>query len=279
MQREDGTRIDARGAHWSSFSWGCSKRDPTIADTTRNNYPIQFGADWIGAYPLRKDLYNYGNCPDPQPTTLYLIGGVIEGTQPLKTTWVQSKAANGGGVTLNALYSVIDGMRIHNIHDPFVPLQGNNFTIKNCWVSYSRDDAIENDGFAAGFGHFWKQGDPRNPKIELVNNVFFIPRPFPGCEAKRYNVIPEGLVHAEGNVVVWMGDGDYPFSHEGFEVLGGFEGMSYWEKAKAAWIARHPKVSRVKGDPGYDPVVHGKAEPPPSELLESFHEAGGKFDS
>lgn len=335
MEWEDGTKIDARDAHWSSFGWGREIHDPKVNDTTRNGYPIQIGADWIGAYPIRRDLYNYGNCPDPRPTRLYLIGGVIEGTQPLGATWIQSKAANGGGITLNAMNSVIDGMRIHNIHDPFVPLQGNNFTIQNCWVSFSRDDAIENDGFAAGlvedclfedtycfysarntrpdsgkqaeapgggrrsvvsfqnnliglgnlpgansagkvakdsnayipgFGHFWKQGDPRNPKIVLVNNMFFIPKPYPGCTPGRYDVMPQGLKHAEGNIVIWMGEGEYPFRHKGFKVLKGAEGMAYWEKARADWIARHPKVPRVKGDPGYDSEKHGAAEPPPPEL-------------
>jgi hypothetical protein len=358
MAWQDGTRIDARGAHWSSFSWGREFRHPTVNETTRNNYPIQLGADWVGAYPVRKDLYNDGRCPPPRPEKLYFIGGVIEGTQPLSATWKESKAANGGGITLNALDSVIDGMRIHNIHDPFVPLEGNNFTIKNCWVSYSRDDAIENDGFAAGlvddclfddtycfysarntaggagrtttpidprtgrhhgergaqaeapgggakgrvriqnslialgnhpgansvagdtgrpndrgtamiagFGHFWKQGDSRNPAVDLINNVFYIPRPFPGCKPNRYDVMPKPAGKIEGNIVIWMGDGEYPFKHPGFKVLSGKEGQAYWDKAKADWIARHPKVPRVKGDPGYDPKKHGAAEPPPAELV------------
>ena len=359
MSWADGTKIDARGVLWSSFSWGRDIRHATVNDTTRNNYPIQLGADWGGgAYPVRQDLYNDGRCPPPRPENVYWIGGTLEGTQPLSTTWKESKAANGGGITFNVLNAVIDGMRIHNIHDPFVPLEGNNFTIKNCWISYSRDDAIENDGFAAGviddclfddtycfysarntaggagrasspidprtgkhkgdrgaqpeapgggakgrvriqnsliglgnhpgansvtndtkqdnrrgtamvagFGHFWKQGDSRNPTVDLIGNVFYIPKPFPGCHPARYDVLPKPAGKIEGNVVVWMGDGEYPFKHPGFKILSGPEGQAYWNKAKADWIARHPQVGRVKGDPGYDASKHGAAEAPPSELL------------
>ncbi len=330
---ENDLKIDARGAHWSSHSWGLEGRHPTINDTALNNYPIQLGADWVGAYPVRYDLYNYGRCPPPQKTRISFIGGVIEGTQPLESSWQESKAANGGGITLNALNSVIDGVRMHNLHDPIVPLEGNAFTLKNSWISFSRDDAIENDGFASGWvedclfedtycfysarntrpdsrkqaeapgggkdsvvvfrdnliglgnlpgansmatelgetyhntpglGHFWKQSDPRNPNIELVNNIFYIPKPHPAQNPHRYSVVPQGLVHAEGNIVVWMGEGVYPFPHPGFKVISGPEGQAFWEQARADWIARHPKVGRVEGDPGYDPEIHGKAVAPPA---------------
>ena len=36
------------------------------------------------------------------------------------------------------------------LHDPIVPLGGNNFTLKNSWITHSRDDAIKNDAFAVG---------------------------------------------------------------------------------------------------------------------------------
>jgi hypothetical protein len=348
MTWEDGTIIDARGARWATFSWGVKSRheNPTPNLTTRNNYPIVLGADWGGkAWPHRIDLYNFGLCPAPQPNTLYWLGGVIEGTHPLDTTWHESKSANGAGITLNALNSTIDGMRIHNVHDPIVPLEGNNFTLRNSWISWSLDDAVENDGFAAGLiddclfdgffvfysarntrpdsgrqaeapgggkgsvvriqncligaggpygpgttrediargdpaslsiGQFWKQSDrdangvDRNPTIELINNIFYIPRNFIGPRASRYDVMPRPAGRMEGNIIIWMGDGDYPFDYEGkgFTLLKGREGQEYWEKAKRDWIARHPKVPRVKGDPGYDPVIHGEVEPAPDGLPE-----------
>lgn len=346
MEWAEGTVIDARNARWATFSWGVTSRheNPTPNYTTQNNYPIVLGADWGGkAWPYRIDLYNFGNCPEPQPTSLYWMGGVIEGTNPLDSTWRESKAANGAGITLNALDSTIDGMRIHNVHDPIVPLEGNNFTIKNCWITWTHDDVIENDGFAAGLiddclfdeffvfysgrntrpdsgeqaeapgggkgstvriqnsliraggpygpsitredlaggkmpsegvGQFWKVNDrdangvDRNPTVDLINNVFFIPKEYEGARTSRCDVMPKPAGRIEGNIIIWMGDGDYPFDYEGkgFTILRGQEGLDYWETAKRDWIARHPKVPRVKGDPGYDAGIHGEAEPPPAEL-------------
>lgn len=75
MKWEEGTKLDARNARWASYSWGKSMKHPTVSDTTRNNYPIQLGANWIGAYPVRNDLYNYGKCPAPVRAKLCVIGG------------------------------------------------------------------------------------------------------------------------------------------------------------------------------------------------------------
>lgn len=337
MSWEDGTVIDARDAHWLSHMWGIDVRHPSVNETAKNNYPIQLGADWVGAYPVRVDLYNFGLCPPPVEASLYWLGGVIEGTAPLETTWSESKASNGGGITLNALNSTIDGVRMHNLHDPIVPLAGNNFTVRNCWISYTRDDAIENDGFAAGliedclfdgtfvfysarntmanagkqceapgggsdsvvrihrnlialqklpgsfqssrvtdtrtpggvrvrdlpgWGQFWKQSDrdarghDRNPKIEIVGNIFYIPKPPAGMDKRYYDPMPHGCSKSEDNVVIWMGDGKFPFQHKGFKVLSGAEGQAYWDAAKSRWIDAHPQVARVTGDPGYDPSQH-----------------------
>ncbi|MBD3287682.1 hypothetical protein GF337_02660, partial [candidate division KSB1 bacterium] len=83
---EDGTIIDARNARWKSYMYCNAPRDSTCNDTAKNPYPIQLGADWKGAYPVRLDLYNWGNCPPPQETRLYWLGGIIEGTAPLDAT-------------------------------------------------------------------------------------------------------------------------------------------------------------------------------------------------
>lgn len=96
------------------------------------------------------DLYNYGLCPEPPAQKIYWLGGVIEGTAPLDISWGESKNNNGAGITLNAIGHVLDGIRMHNLHDPYVPLAGNDFTLTNSWITHSRDDAIENDAFAAG---------------------------------------------------------------------------------------------------------------------------------
>ncbi len=75
MSWENDLKIDARGAHWSSHSWGMAGRHPTVNDTALNNYPIQLGADWVGAYPVRYSHYNYGRCAPPQKTRISLLRG------------------------------------------------------------------------------------------------------------------------------------------------------------------------------------------------------------
>jgi hypothetical protein len=313
MEWEDGTIIDARKAAWKSYLYCTAPRDSTCNDSAKNPYPIQLGADWRGAYPVRLDLYNYGNCPPPQKTTIYWLGGIIEGTAPLNATWREIKASNGAGITLNALNSTIDGVRMYNLHDPILPLEGNNFVIKNCWISYARDDAIENDAFASGliddclfdgcfvfysarnpkknsgpqpvapgggaeglvkihhclirmqvqpggdtrydrsvmaYQNVWKENDQRQPRIELVKNIFLLEKPHPGVRKMKTNVVPGILTEAQGNIVIWLGEGDYPHPlPDGFEVLTGEKGLSYWQKAKHQWIQNHPKVPRLAGDP------------------------------
>jgi hypothetical protein len=69
---------------------------------------------------------------------------------PLDVSWRASKLNNGGGLTANAIGCVVDGVRIHNTHDAFIPLEGGDFVFTHCWVTHTRDDAIENDAFAGG---------------------------------------------------------------------------------------------------------------------------------
>lgn len=308
-----GTVIDAISAKWDSYMY-CRNRE-TCNQEAKNNYPIQIGADWNGAPPSRISLYDRGTCPPPGPQLLW-YGGVVNGTAPMGCTWHESKNSNGGGITLNALKSVVDGIRIHNTHDPIVPLEGGNFVYKNCWISYARDDAIENDAFANGlfedclfdgvycfysarnprkpgrdpqamaptggpnsvvkfhncliwlqnmprpgwggsngYGHVWKQSDSRGPKIELVNNIFYIEKPADGCASNRYDVTPQGLVKSEGNTVIFLGD-KYPFNPKGFKVINdNAEGKALWQKARQDWIERHPYVGRVDGDPPAKPFI------------------------
>ncbi|MBD3290471.1 hypothetical protein GF337_16830 [candidate division KSB1 bacterium] len=66
----------------------------------------------------------------------------------------------------------------------------------------------------------------------------------------KSNVVPGKLKHAEGNIVIWLGDGNYPHElPEGFTVMTGDEGRQFWERAKKDWIKRHPKVARLENDP------------------------------
>src|SRR6185503_13161570 len=45
---------------------------------------------------------------------------------------------------------VIDGLRVDNVTDGIRPRPGDGFTVRNAWLSYVRDDCIENDYMSGG---------------------------------------------------------------------------------------------------------------------------------
>jgi hypothetical protein len=143
---DEGTRFDARGGVWTSIMNGFDDRQGLV--------PIQLGADWGTNIDDagRRDLWASRFNTPPQPTTFCFYGGTIVGTQPLTATWGETKRLGGGAaITINgASGSVIEGVRIHNHHDALVPYRNDGFVFRGNWVSYNRDDCIENDGNAEG---------------------------------------------------------------------------------------------------------------------------------
>ncbi len=140
-----GARFDARGGRWTSLMDGDVRR--------RGLSPIQIGVDWgtniDGAG--RRDLWSAPYNTPPQSTPFCFYGGTIVGTQPENATWAETKARGGGyAITINGRGGVVEGVRIHNSHDAFVPYRADGFVFRGNWVSYNRDDCIENDGHAEG---------------------------------------------------------------------------------------------------------------------------------
>lgn len=124
---EEGTRFDARGEIFTSQS--------LIADGTKSKYPIDIRA--LGERQC-------------------WAGGLVQATDDLNATWADRKAAASTGIMSQEANIVIDGARIHNAHDAIRPAWSKDgaatvgFTIRNSWVSYNRDDCIENDWHAGG---------------------------------------------------------------------------------------------------------------------------------
>ena len=139
---EPGTSFDARGASWSAYLM-----PPPEARTC---YPVQIGADWVDCPPARVDLYDDATLsPDPGPP-MCLSGGTIVGKQPASASWHDVKKSANAAVTVNAVGAIVEGMRIHNVEDAFLPLKSPDFVIRGNWVTYNRDDCIENDAYAGG---------------------------------------------------------------------------------------------------------------------------------
>jgi hypothetical protein len=144
----DQARFDARGGHWTSLMNGYE------ADGDRDNTaPVQFGLDWGTNIDGngRRDLWAAEYDTAPQDDPMCFSGGVIIGTQPENATWGETKRQGGGyAISINGKGAIVERVRIHNHHDGLVPYRSDGFVLRDSWMSYMRDDCIENDGHAEG---------------------------------------------------------------------------------------------------------------------------------
>jgi hypothetical protein len=132
------TKLDARGGVWNMQNYG------TAPGNQR--------------YPLR-----------PSGTNLCVAGARVEGTNPLDVGWMAAYCIGGhnkGNKCGNAAAlsfgrdrdsddSIVDGVRLHNVWDGIRPsgnkgIDADNFAIRNVWMSWVRDDAVENDSYYNG---------------------------------------------------------------------------------------------------------------------------------
>jgi hypothetical protein len=117
----------------------------------------------------------------------------------LNITWFQSKANNSAGVIAwldngGPGELIFDGLRIYNSHDGIRPRRNTDsfWTIRNSWITYNRDDCIENDHFASGLvddslfdGCYWflssrNTGDNPNSNVVTVQNSLIRIQQMPG---------------------------------------------------------------------------------------------------
>lgn len=125
---ENGTRLDARGDVFTSETF------PSI----------------IAQYPVDIRVW------DGRLVTECWVGGAILSTNPLDITWRDSKNGKGDGIGSHNVSLIVDGARVHNAHDGFAfwTRDGGRpeiyWQIRNSWVTYNRDDCIENDFYFGG---------------------------------------------------------------------------------------------------------------------------------
>jgi hypothetical protein len=111
------------------------------------------------SYPFTS-LYPFGLGKTTAPTNVCVLGGLVRGRQPRTLTWQQMKTHYDGDalrIAGNDWY-IIDGLRVDNVEDGVAPRgtdevypkDGDGFVLRNLYMTYIRDDCVENDDIAGG---------------------------------------------------------------------------------------------------------------------------------
>jgi len=79
-----------------------------------------------------------------------IVGGAVLGQYDRTWTWDQMHTINNAGIAFNNSAFTIDGLRVDNVEDGIRPQPGTGFTVRNAWLSYVRDDCVENDHVQPG---------------------------------------------------------------------------------------------------------------------------------
>jgi myo-inositol-hexaphosphate 3-phosphohydrolase len=79
-----------------------------------------------------------------------ITGGSVLGQYDRTWSWDRMHDMNNAGLAFENPGAIIDGIRIENVTDGIRPRPGGGFTIRNAWLSYIRDDCIENDHLQGG---------------------------------------------------------------------------------------------------------------------------------
>ena len=86
-----------------------------------------------------------------EPTGLCVVGWTTVGQQPRTLTWEEMHDdIEGSALRVYASDYVVDGLRADNVEDGFDPRGGEGFELRNAWMTYVRDDCVENDERRAG---------------------------------------------------------------------------------------------------------------------------------
>jgi hypothetical protein len=103
-------------------------------------------------YPLAFGEARHGRSTGPPAERLCVVGGKVVGRQPRSLTWQQVKHQHDGDalrIVAGGWY-VVDGLRADNVEDGVSPF-GDGFVGRNLYLTYIRDDCIENDAISGGY--------------------------------------------------------------------------------------------------------------------------------
>ncbi len=294
----DGERIDARTAFWQM------QTDPDIGCAISSQINTRISLE---------------------TSTICWAGGIIDGTNDLDATWAEMHSPNTAAMISKEGKTIWDGVRIDNVGDGIRPWHRSSdgdglreFEVRNVWMTYVRDNCVENDNFAPGliddslFDGCYQFLSMRNPGadgvladtvtiqnslirleeqpgpngtshdaeghaglfkfenssngIVLTDNVFLVEackvNPSTGKDCAHQSTLddlgfqdsqtwtPSKLISCSGNVIVWLGGGDYPGTLPADEdCVTVTTDITVWNNARTRWINTHPRVERLSTDP------------------------------
>jgi hypothetical protein len=81
--------------------------------------------------------------------TICFSGGIELGNYDRSLTWDEMHSLNNAGLRFENAAFTVENIRIDNVTDGIRPIAG-PFTIRGAWLSYIRDDCVENDHVQPG---------------------------------------------------------------------------------------------------------------------------------
>jgi hypothetical protein len=76
-------------------------------------------------------------------------GGTVRGGYDRGLDWEAMHQVNNAGIRIESAGTIVDGIRIDDVTDGIRPV-GPDFTIRAAWLSWVRDDCVENDHLQGG---------------------------------------------------------------------------------------------------------------------------------
>ena len=146
-------------------------------------------------FPGEEHLWAALSIREPSGNSFCWVGGAVVGRNPLAMTWggpSGSKARKNNFLFSEGGRIVVEGVRVHNIHDAFLASrEGAGFDIRRSWISWNRDDFFE------GYLHDLRIGDT------LIDGTFaFLSDPDGECDegkaaGERVVVIENSLIRLQ----------------------------------------------------------------------------------
>lgn len=145
-----GTQLSVRSASGTQQSW-TGLGDLTYADGVGAQIQMSTVPNWRGGNPIVLKT------PAGSQNRVCLQGPAIENTNAIDLSWSASKRVSDMGVTLQGGRLTVEDVRLYNVHDGIGPSRDRPeavgqgaFVMRRIWMTWVRDDCIENDHFRSG---------------------------------------------------------------------------------------------------------------------------------